>query len=224
MSNSLPPHGPQHARPLCLSPSPRVCPSSCLLNWWCYPTISSSAALFSSCLLCFPASGSFPMIWFFASGGQSIGVLPSPKALVGISCGEMGILLRQWGNSLTFWGSGYCQGVQACWKGCASQWWGQGRGCLWQLSATEHMKLEQGGMSGIKKGWTGQRWLTSWVSLGLVAVMLMGCAPVGLLGSLRNQSYKGSCDLSWTLVLVLILASVARKESEIERTTCLEIK
>ena len=49
MSNSLWPHGPQHARPLCSSPSPRVCPSSCPLNRWWYPTISFSATLFSFC-------------------------------------------------------------------------------------------------------------------------------------------------------------------------------
>ena len=44
---SLWPQGLQHARPPCPSLSPRVCSSSCPLNWWCYPTTSSSAALFS---------------------------------------------------------------------------------------------------------------------------------------------------------------------------------
>ena len=57
----------------CPSPSPRVCPSSCPLHQWCHPTISTSVALFSFCLQSFPASGSFPMSWLFASGGQSIG-------------------------------------------------------------------------------------------------------------------------------------------------------
>ena len=57
-------------------PFPRVCPSSCPLHWWCYPTISCSVALFS-CLQSFPASGSFPMSQLFASGGQSIGVSAS---------------------------------------------------------------------------------------------------------------------------------------------------
>ena len=47
--------------------------SSCPLNWWCHPTISSSVVPFSSFLQSFPASGSFPMSQFFASGGQSIG-------------------------------------------------------------------------------------------------------------------------------------------------------
>ena len=40
---------------------------------WCHPTISSSVVPFSSCLQSFPASGSFPMSWLFASGGQNIG-------------------------------------------------------------------------------------------------------------------------------------------------------
>ena len=64
-------HGLQHARLLYPSPSPTVCPSSCPLNWWCHPSISSSVALFSSCLQSFPASGSFPMSQFFTNCGQS---------------------------------------------------------------------------------------------------------------------------------------------------------
>ena len=50
-------HGLQYTRLLCLSPSPGVCPSSCPLNWWCHPTISSSVSLFSFCPQSFPASG-----------------------------------------------------------------------------------------------------------------------------------------------------------------------
>ena len=46
--------------------------NSCALSWWCHPTISSSVAPFSSCPQSFPASGSFPMSWLFASGVQSI--------------------------------------------------------------------------------------------------------------------------------------------------------
>ena len=48
MSDSLRPHGLQLARPLCPSSSPGVCPSSCLLHWWCHPAISSSGTLFST--------------------------------------------------------------------------------------------------------------------------------------------------------------------------------
>ena len=47
--------------------------NSCPLSWWCHPTISSSVVPFSSCLQSFPASGSFQMNQFFASGSQSIG-------------------------------------------------------------------------------------------------------------------------------------------------------
>ena len=57
----------------CPSPTPGACSNSCPLSRWCNPTISSSI-IFSSCLQSFPASGSFPMSQFFASGGQSIGV------------------------------------------------------------------------------------------------------------------------------------------------------
>ena len=74
MSNSLRPHGLQHARLPCPSPTPRAYSNSCPLSQWCHPTISSSVIPFSSCLQSFPASGSFPVSQFFASGGQSIGV------------------------------------------------------------------------------------------------------------------------------------------------------
>ena len=86
MSDSPRPHGLQHSRLPCSSPSPGVCPSSCPLNWWCHPTISSSNALFSFwSLQSFPASGSFPMSQLLASGGQSIGALASvlPKSIQG---------------------------------------------------------------------------------------------------------------------------------------------
>ena len=73
MSDSLRPHGRQHARLPCPSLSPGVCSNSCPLSQWWYLTISSSAALYF-CLQSFPASGSFPMSWLFASGGQSIWV------------------------------------------------------------------------------------------------------------------------------------------------------
>ena len=59
MSNSLQPHGLQHARPPCPSPYFRACSNSCPLSWWCHPTISSSVIPFFTCLQSFPASGSF---------------------------------------------------------------------------------------------------------------------------------------------------------------------
>ena len=73
MPDSLQPHGLQHARLPCPSPTSRACSNSCLSGRWCHPTISSSVIPFSSCLQSFPASGSFPVSQFFASGGQSNG-------------------------------------------------------------------------------------------------------------------------------------------------------
>ena len=81
VSDSLQPHEPQHTRPPCPSPTPRVYPNSRPLSWWCHPTISSSVGPFSSCLQSFPASGSFPMSQLFASGGQNIGVSASTSVL-----------------------------------------------------------------------------------------------------------------------------------------------
>ena len=80
-SLSLRPHGLQHARLPCPSLSPRACSNSCPSNLWCHPTISSSVIPVSSRLQSFPASGSFPISQFFASGSQSIGVSASASLL-----------------------------------------------------------------------------------------------------------------------------------------------
>ena len=77
MSNSLRPHGLQHTRLPFPSSPPGGWPSSCPLNWWCHPTISSSVVLFSFCLQSFLASGSFPGSQLFTSGSQSIGASAS---------------------------------------------------------------------------------------------------------------------------------------------------
>ena len=77
MSNSLQPHGLQHARLPCPSPTPRACSNSCPLSQWCHPTFSSSVSPFYSSLQSFPASGSFPVSHFFTSEGQSIGASAS---------------------------------------------------------------------------------------------------------------------------------------------------
>ena len=82
VSDYLPPHGLQHTRPPCPSPTPGVYPNSCPSSQWCHPTISSSVVPFSSCLQFFPASGSFLMSQLFASGGQSIGVSASASVLL----------------------------------------------------------------------------------------------------------------------------------------------
>ena len=81
MSDSLQPHGLQHARLPCPSPTPGVYPNSCPSSRWCHPTISSSMIPFSSCLQSFPVSGSFPKSQFFASGSQRIGVSASASVL-----------------------------------------------------------------------------------------------------------------------------------------------
>ena len=81
VSNSLRPHGLQHAGRPCPSPTLRACSNSCLLSRWCHPTISSSVIPFSSCLQSSPASGSFPISQFFASDGQRIGVSASASVL-----------------------------------------------------------------------------------------------------------------------------------------------
>ena len=81
VSNSLWPNGLQHARLPCPLPTPRVYPNACPLSRWCHPTISSSVIPFSSRLQSSPASGSFQMSQFSASGGQNIGVSASASVL-----------------------------------------------------------------------------------------------------------------------------------------------
>ena len=81
VSNSSWPHGPQHARLPCPSPTPGVYSNSSPLSRWCHTTISSSVIPFSSCFQSFSASGSFRMSQLFASGGHSIGVSASTSVL-----------------------------------------------------------------------------------------------------------------------------------------------
>ena len=81
VSSSLQPHGLQHVRPPCPSPTPRACSNSWPLSWWSHPILLSSVVSFSSCLQSFPALGSFPMSQFFTSGDQSIGVSASTSVL-----------------------------------------------------------------------------------------------------------------------------------------------
>ena len=81
VSNSLQPHEPQHARPPCPSPTPRLYSNSCPSSRWYHPAISSSVIPFSSCPQSLPTSGSFPMSQLFSWGGQSIGVSASASVL-----------------------------------------------------------------------------------------------------------------------------------------------
>ena len=106
-SNSLWLHRLQHARLPWPSLSPRICSDSCLLSQWCYPTISSSAIPFSSCLQSLPAWGSFLMSQLFASGGQIIDASGSASdLLVSIQgwfpLGLIGLILQSKGPSRVF--------------------------------------------------------------------------------------------------------------------------
>ena len=76
-SDSLQPHGLQHARLPCPSLSLTVSSNAFPLIWWCHPTTSSSVIPFSSCPQPFPASGSFQMSRLLASGSQNIGASAS---------------------------------------------------------------------------------------------------------------------------------------------------
>ena len=107
MSDSLRPYRLQHVRLPCPSPPPRACSNSCPLSWWYLPTVS--VIPFSSCLQSFPATGSFLMRWFFASGGQSMGVSASvlpmniqdwfPLGWAGLICLQSKGLLRVFSNT-----------------------------------------------------------------------------------------------------------------------------
>ena len=106
VSDSLRPHGLQHAGLPCPLLSPRVCSNSCPLSWWSHPTISLSVPLFS-CLQPFPASGSFPKSQIFAWDGQSVGVSASVSALPMniqgcFSLGLAGLILLSKGLSRVF--------------------------------------------------------------------------------------------------------------------------
>ena len=102
VSNSLRPHGLQHARPPCPSATPRTHSNSCPSSRWCHPTISSSVIPFSSCLQSFPALGSFPMSRLFVSVGQSIGASASASVLL---CGSDNIGLSSGLRTHKFWQS-----------------------------------------------------------------------------------------------------------------------
>ena len=70
----------QHRLP-CPSPSPGAHSNSCPSSRWRHPTISASVVPFSFCFQSFPASGSFQINRFFASGGQNVGVSASASVL-----------------------------------------------------------------------------------------------------------------------------------------------
>ena len=81
VSDSLRPQGLQHAKLPCPSPTPGAYSNACPSSQWCHPTISSSVTPSPPTFNIFPASGSFPISWFFTSGSQSIGVSASASVL-----------------------------------------------------------------------------------------------------------------------------------------------
>ena len=99
MFNSLWPHGLQHTKLPCPSPSPEVRSNSCPLSQCCHLTISSSVVLFSSCFQSFPASESFPMNQLFAPGGQSMSIVWGNRLLKAqLSCHLGENALQSWSN------------------------------------------------------------------------------------------------------------------------------
>ena len=155
MCNSLWPHGLQHARPPCLSPSPEVCLSSCSLHPWYYPAISPSDTLFS-CPQSFPASGTFPMSSLFASDDQNTGdgapasFLPvniqgwSPLRLIGL----ISLLSKELSvfSSTTVWRHQFFGTLPSLWSSSHNHMWPLGshsldyRDLCWQsnVSAFQH--------------------------------------------------------------------------------------
>ena len=133
-SNSLWPHGLQHTRLPCPSPSPGVCSDSCPLSQWCHPITSSSVTPFSSCPQSFPASGPFPMSQLFTSGGHSTGVsalaLVLPLNIQGwFSLGLTGLIfllskgLSRVFSSITVWKHKFFDTQPSLWSGCHIHTW-----------------------------------------------------------------------------------------------------
>ena len=92
VSDSLWPHGLQHARVPCPSPTPRACSNSCPSSWWCHPTIyiqssnnptilaATAAKSLQSCsTLCDPIDGSPPVPSLGLSRQEYWSGLPFPS-------------------------------------------------------------------------------------------------------------------------------------------------
>ena len=136
VSDSLRPHESQHARPHCPSPTPGVHSNSCPSSRWCHPAILSSVIPFS-CPQSFPASGSFPMSWFFISGGQSIGasalVSVLPMNIQGwFHLGLIGLIsLQSEGLSGVFSSTTQLKSI------AQPSLWSNSHICIWQLGKPE---------------------------------------------------------------------------------------
>ena len=138
--DSLWSHGLQHSSLPYTWPSPGACSVSCLLCLWWHPTISSSVVPFSSCPQSISASGSFPVIRFFASGGQSIGasalVLPKniqgwfPVGLTGLISLLSKRLLRV-SSSTTIWKHQFFSAQPSLWSNSHNHTWPLEKPWLW---------------------------------------------------------------------------------------------
>ena len=135
MSDSLQLHELQHSRLPCPSPSPGACSDSCPLTQWYHPTISFSVAPFSSCPQSFPASGSFPMSWLFASGVQSIEASASVLPMIiqdWFLLGLTGLILLFKGlsrifSSITIWKHQFFGSQPSLWSSCYIHAWLTGK-------------------------------------------------------------------------------------------------
>ena len=146
----------QHAKLPCPSPSPVVCPSSCPMNQWCHPTISSSVVPFSSCPQSLPASESFPMSQLFTWGGQSIGVSALPSFL---PTNTQGWSPLEWTGWISLLSKGLLCTIMLRKKHNRDFWW-----CV-ANRGDKCMKLASSFKMTTHSGWLEQYWSIPFVSV-----------------------------------------------------------
>ena len=138
--DSLWSHGLQHSRSAYPSSSPRICPNSHALYWWCHPVISSSDALFSFCPQSFPATGTFPMSYLFTSDDQNTGASASvlPVNIQGWSLLRLIGLISLWAKGLsgvfsstTVWRHQFFGILPSLWSNSQNHTWPLGRPWPW---------------------------------------------------------------------------------------------
>ena len=185
------PHGLQHARLPCPSPTPGACSNSCPSSRWCHPTISSSVVPFSY-LQSFPASGSFPRSQFFSSGGQSIGASASTSVLP--MKDEMGDSARGLELSLL---------SEACTSGNVLSF-------RWELTHWKRLWCWEGlgtGGEGDDKGWDGwmaspTRWTWVWVNSG--SWWWTGRPGVQQFMGLQRVGHDWETELNWLGIKIFL--------------------